>query len=96
MLLNIHITYVITYTIIDIITLTHLLLGASQKGTASSATKRRHVSPERSSSYRKRTRSRERSPYEYEPGSRRRRDRERSSPYSSSLRKRHERRRRSK
>lgn len=68
------------------------LSSTSQKGT----TRKRHPSPERSSSYRKRSRSRERSPYDYE-SNRRRRDRERSSPYNSnSSRKRHDRRRRSK
>ncbi|KAG5666400.1 hypothetical protein PVAND_014429 [Polypedilum vanderplanki] len=75
----------------------------SQKGitiiSSSSTSKKRHISPERSSSYRKRTRSRERSPlYDYDSNSRRRRERERSSPgggSSNSSRKRHERRRRS-
>jgi hypothetical protein len=63
----------------------------SQKGAA----RKRHPSPERSSSYRKRSRSRERSPFDYD-SNRRRRDRERSPYNSNSSRKRHDRRRRSK
>lgn len=69
----------------------------SSSTSQKAAAKKRHLTPERSNSYRKRTRSRDGSPYEYD--SRRYRDRERereraSSPYGSG-RKYRDRRRRS-